>query len=167
MYTAAESDSCTAQYIALVADQAPRGQTAATVGYYVFKCLIKHLPCTLSSLFSAACTYELKSKQKNHFTSLKGPAALPSNHFLYVTIGHIYVIKYVQIITWKSQNITAIGRGRFQDCQTSRIQHSADNRLTDGGEDVDTMHRLRFTIQEGFWCSFPSGAEYGWEDHVN
>jgi hypothetical protein len=69
-----------------------------------------------------------------------------------------YTQKYVQKVKSKAIHIT--GRGGLRCCQTSRISHSVDNRLTDGGEVVSLTCRLRFTPREYFWYSFLSQAEY-------
>jgi hypothetical protein len=39
-------------------------------------------------------------------------------------------------------------------CETSRLPHFLDNRLTDGGEVVSLAHRPRYTPQEDPWYSF-------------
>jgi hypothetical protein len=45
-------------------------------------------------------------------------------------------------------------RGKY-DCETSRLQHFLDNRLTDGGEVVSLVRRR----QEDSWYSFLLEAE--------
>jgi hypothetical protein len=45
----------------------------------------------------------------------------------------------------KDKAIPVTGREGPYGCDTSRLQHSLDNRLTDGGEAVRLMRRLPFT----------------------
>jgi hypothetical protein len=60
------------------------------------------------------------------------------------------------VITWaKGKALT--GCGGPYGCETSRLTHFLDNRLTDGGEVVSLTHRPRgFYSQEDFWHSFVS-----------
>jgi hypothetical protein len=55
--------------------------------------------------------------------------------------------------------IPVTGRGGPQGCETSRLPHSLDNRLRDGGDIVSLTPRTPFTPQEGSWYSFLSEAE--------
>jgi hypothetical protein len=55
--------------------------------------------------------------------------------------------------------IPVSGRGGPQSCETSRLPHFLDNRLTDGGEVVSLMHRPLFAPQESPWYSFLLEAE--------
>jgi hypothetical protein len=41
-----------------------------------------------------------------------------------------------------------------QGCETSRLPHFLDNRLTDGVQDISLKHRSLFTPQEDSWYSF-------------
>jgi hypothetical protein len=58
------------------------------------------------------------------------------------------------------QAIPVTGRGGPQGCETSRLPHSLDNRLTDGGEVVSPT-RLPATLypQEDSWYSCLLEAE--------
>jgi hypothetical protein len=55
-------------------------------------------------------------------------------------------------------------------CETSRLPHFLDNRLTDGGEDVSLTRRPPDTPQNASWYSFlldaesTPGSECGWKD---
>jgi hypothetical protein len=51
------------------------------------------------------------------------------------------------------------GRGGPQGCQTSRLPHSLDNRLTGGGEVMSLTRRPPFAPQEDMWYSFLLEAE--------
>jgi hypothetical protein len=55
--------------------------------------------------------------------------------------------------------IPITGRGGPLGCETSRLPHFLDNRLTDGGEVVSLMRRTPFTPQEDSWYSFRLEAE--------
>jgi hypothetical protein len=46
-----------------------------------------------------------------------------------------------------------------QDCETSRLPHFLDNRLTDGGEVVRLTCRSLYTHQENSWYSSLLEAE--------
>jgi hypothetical protein len=46
------------------------------------------------------------------------------------------------------------GREGPKGCETSRLPHCLDKRLTDGGEDVSLTRRSPFTPQEDSWYSF-------------
>jgi hypothetical protein len=46
-----------------------------------------------------------------------------------------------------------------QGCETSRLPHLLDSRLTDGGEVVSLTRRPTFTPQEDSWHSFLIDAE--------
>jgi hypothetical protein len=45
----------------------------------------------------------------------------------------------------KGKAISVTGRGGPQGCETSRLPHFLDNRLTDGGEVVSLTRRPPFT----------------------
>jgi hypothetical protein len=45
----------------------------------------------------------------------------------------------------KSEAIPVTGRGGPEGCETSRLPHFLDNRLTDGGELVSLTRRALFT----------------------
>jgi hypothetical protein len=49
-----------------------------------------------------------------------------------------------------SKAISVTGRGGPWCCETSRLQHLLDSRLTDGGEIVSLTRRPPFTPQEDF-----------------
>jgi hypothetical protein len=54
-------------------------------------------------------------------------------------------------------NVKAIhlsGCGGPQGCETSRLPHFLDNRLTDGGKVVSLTRRQPFVPQEDSWYSF-------------
>jgi hypothetical protein len=61
----------------------------------------------------------------------------------------IYMLYHV-----KGKAIRVTGRGGPQGCETSRLPHFLDNRLTDGGEVVSLTHRPPFTQHEYSWHSF-------------
>jgi hypothetical protein len=48
----------------------------------------------------------------------------------------------------KSETIPVTGRGGPQNCETSRLPHFPDNRLTDGGEVVRLTRRPPFTARK-------------------
>jgi hypothetical protein len=62
-------------------------------------------------------------------------------------IIQIIIIRY-------GKPIPVIGREGPQSCETSRLSHFLDNRLTDGGKAVSLMCRPPFTPQEDSWYSF-------------
>jgi hypothetical protein len=47
-----------------------------------------------------------------------------------------------------SKDILETGRGGPQDCETTRLPHFLDNRLTDGVKFVSLTRRPPFTTQE-------------------
>jgi hypothetical protein len=53
----------------------------------------------------------------------------------------------------KSKVIPATGCGGTSDCETSRLPHFLDNRLTDGG-DVSLTRRPSYTPPDDSWYSF-------------
>jgi hypothetical protein len=53
----------------------------------------------------------------------------------------------------KGKAIPVTGRESPEGCETSRVPHFLDNRLTDGGE-VSLTRRPPFTPQEDSWYSF-------------
>jgi hypothetical protein len=59
----------------------------------------------------------------------------------------------------KCKSIPVTGRGGPQGCETSRLPHFPDSRLTDGGEVVSLARRPPFTPQEVSWYSFLLEAE--------
>jgi hypothetical protein len=59
----------------------------------------------------------------------------------------------------KGENIPATGRGGPLGCETSRIPHFLENRLTDSGEVVGLTLRPPFVLQEDSWHSFVLEAE--------
>jgi hypothetical protein len=54
----------------------------------------------------------------------------------------------------KGKAIPVTGCGGPYGCETSRLPHFVDNRLTDGGKVVNIMRRPPFTPQEYSWYSF-------------
>jgi hypothetical protein len=54
----------------------------------------------------------------------------------------------------KGKAIAVTGRGGSKGCETSRLPHFLDNRVTDGGEVVSYMRRPPFHPQEDTWYSF-------------
>jgi hypothetical protein len=54
----------------------------------------------------------------------------------------------------KGKAIPVTGRGGPQGCETSRLPHYLNSRLTDGGKVVSLMRRPPFTPQEDSWYSF-------------
>jgi hypothetical protein len=58
-----------------------------------------------------------------------------------------------------SEGIPVTGRGIPYNCETSRLQHFLENRLTDGGEVVSLKRWPPFTSQEDSWYSFMLEAE--------
>jgi hypothetical protein len=59
----------------------------------------------------------------------------------------------------KDKVIPVTGRGGPLVCETSRLPHFLDNRLTDGGRVVSLTRRPPFTSQEDSWYSFLLEAE--------
>jgi hypothetical protein len=51
----------------------------------------------------------------------------------------------------KGKAIPVTGRAGPQGCETSRLPHFLDNRLTDDGKVVSLTHRPPFTPQEDSW----------------
>jgi hypothetical protein len=62
-------------------------------------------------------------------------------------------------IKGKGKTLLATGHGGPKDCETSRLPHFLDNRLTDGGEVVSLMRRPYPQPQEDSWYSFLLEAE--------
>jgi hypothetical protein len=58
----------------------------------------------------------------------------------------------------KGNGIPVTGREGPYGCETLRLPHFLNNRLTDGGEVVSLMRRPLLT-QEDSWCSFLLEAE--------
>jgi hypothetical protein len=63
----------------------------------------------------------------------------------------------MKIKTGKATPVT--GRGGPYGCETSRLPHFLDSRLTDGCEVVSLTRRPPFTPQEDSWYSFLLEAE--------
>jgi hypothetical protein len=59
----------------------------------------------------------------------------------------------------RGKAIPVTGRGGPKGCETLRIPHFLDSRLTDGGEVVSLTRRPSFTPQEDSWYSFLLEAE--------
>jgi hypothetical protein len=59
----------------------------------------------------------------------------------------------------KGKAIPLTGHGGPEGCETLRLPHYLDNRLTDGGKVVSLTHRPPFTPQEHSWYSFLLEAE--------
>jgi hypothetical protein len=83
--------------------------------------------------FHAACIFKI------HFNILPSILGLPSSLF---SRGE------------KSKAIPVTGRGGSQGCETSRLPHFLDNRLTDGGEVSLTRRPAALDPQEDSWYSF-------------
>jgi hypothetical protein len=54
----------------------------------------------------------------------------------------------------KGKAITVTGREGPLGCETSRLPHFLDSRLTGGGKVVSPTRRPPFTPQEDFWYSY-------------
>jgi hypothetical protein len=63
------------------------------------------------------------------------------------------------IAVMKGKGIHVTGRVGPQNCETLRLPHLLDYRLTDGGKFVSLTRRPPFTTQEDSWYSFLSEAE--------
>jgi hypothetical protein len=59
----------------------------------------------------------------------------------------------------KAKAIPVTGREGPWGCETSRLPHFLDNRLTDDGEVISLTCRQPFTPQEDSWYSFLLEAE--------
>jgi hypothetical protein len=57
----------------------------------------------------------------------------------------LYLKEWTEYGWVKGKTIPATGRGNPQGCETSRLPHFLDNRLTDGGEFVSHICQLPFT----------------------
>jgi hypothetical protein len=71
--------------------------------------------------------------------------------------------------------VSVTGREGPQGCETSRLPHFLDSRLTDGGEVVSLTRRPAVLLlpQEDSWYSFlleaesTPGPQCNWKDYVN
>jgi hypothetical protein len=63
------------------------------------------------------------------------------------------------ILIKKGKDILVTGRGGSYVCETSRLPHFLENRLTDGGDVVSFTRLPPFTPQEDFRYSFLLEAE--------
>jgi hypothetical protein len=71
-----------------------------------------------------------------------------------------YIIRpYIMTLKGKGKAIPVRGCGGREGCETSRLPHFLDNRLTDGGDFVNFNRRPPFTPQEDSWYSFLLEAE--------
>jgi hypothetical protein len=60
----------------------------------------------------------------------------------------VFPVRYEHHLHIKNQVIPVTDRGDLQGCETSRIRHCLDSRLTDGGKVVSFTHRPRRTPQK-------------------
>jgi hypothetical protein len=60
----------------------------------------------------------------------------------------------IRITIHNGKAIPVTGREGSLGCETSRLPHILNNRLTDGGEVVSLKRRPSFTPQEDSWYSF-------------
>jgi hypothetical protein len=73
----------------------------------------------------------------------------------------IIIIIIIIKIKIKGKAIPVTGRGDPQGCETSRLPHFLDTRLTEGGEVVSPTRRLAVLYpQEDSWYSFLLEAEW-------
>jgi hypothetical protein len=81
---------------------------------------------------------------------------------------HVFIIitYYDSVAVTNKENVESKGRAiPVTDhegpwgCETSRLPHFLDNRLTDGGEVIGPTRRPPFTPQEDSWYSFLLEAE--------
>jgi hypothetical protein len=63
---------------------------------------------------------------------------------------------YVKV---KGEAIPITGRGGPEGCETSKLSHFLDSRLTGGGEIVSLTRGPPFTPQKDYWYLFPLQAE--------
>jgi hypothetical protein len=73
---------------------------------------------------------------------------------LYAVLRNIYIV-YVR----KGKATPVTGHEDPYGCETSRLSHYLNNRLTGGGEVVILMRRPPFTLQKNSWYSFLLEAE--------
>jgi hypothetical protein len=69
------------------------------------------------------------------------------------------LLELVHVPNKKSKAIPVRGGEGPFGCETSRLPHFLDNRLTDSGEVASLMRRPPFNPQKDSWCSFLLGAE--------
>jgi hypothetical protein len=67
------------------------------------------------------------------------------NAALYTALENYFITSEMKHKKKKSKAIPVTDHGGPKGCETSRIPHLLDNRLTDGGEVVSFMGRLRFS----------------------
>jgi hypothetical protein len=73
----------------------------------------------------------------------------------------------------KGKAIPVTGCEGQYGCETSKLPHFLDNRLTEGGKVVSLTRRPLFTTQEISWYSFlldaesTPGPQCGWKGEVN
>jgi hypothetical protein len=84
------------------------------------------------------------------------------NKALHFVSNLSFTILYDQIqlkIKDKDKAIPVTGREGPEGCETSRLPHFLNSRLTDGGEVVSPTRQPPFTPQEDSWYSFLLEAE--------
>jgi hypothetical protein len=91
-----------------------------------------------------------------------------------MTLGGIINITHRPLLStdWESRDKAnpVTGRRGPQRCETSRIPHFLDNRLTDGGEAIKPYEPAALYIHEESWYSFllesesTLGPQCGWKD---
>jgi hypothetical protein len=92
------------------------------------------------------------------FRSFDHHQAFLNNKIMPLTVSKLLAIGLVMNVqTGKAIPIT--GHGEPESCETSRLPHFLDNRLTDDGEVVNLTRRPPFTPKEDSWCSFLLEAE--------
>jgi hypothetical protein len=65
----------------------------------------------------------------------------------------VFIVKQLDKKIKKGKAVHVTGQGDPWGCETSRLPHFLDNRLTDGGEVVSLTRRPSFTPQEDSWYS--------------
>jgi hypothetical protein len=122
-------------------------------------------PSSRQPLLSFCCCENKFSYTKDLFGNPQREQQVPTILIMYRTRGvGVLITELISMV------FHVTGRRGPLGCETSRLQHSLDNRLTGDGEVVSLTRRPPFTPQEDSWYSFLLEAEStpqplcGWKD---
>jgi hypothetical protein len=123
-------------------------------------------PCRLVNVhrqFGGTCFLHPQDSRVTSYPALQGVTTQKRKSVVHASAERrsrfLTSVNIAELKKVKGKAIPVTGLESPQDCETSRLPHFLDNRLTDCGKTVSLTRRQPFTPQEDSWYSFLLEAE--------